>query len=976
MKKYIVTLIVAASCMTAVAESETIDGITWYYMVSNRCAYIGGVSSSVSGAITIPSTLGRCAVAGIEKDVFRSCTSITRVKIPEGVRHIGRYSFYDCTRLQSVELPASLEELGNNAFLMCSQLTEVHVCSPSHLREIGNGAFCYCDLRSFTVPASTRSIGDAAFSHCMNLSELQIQSGVTNIGWNAFDDCQGLESIVIPESVITMGSGMLAGCRNLRQITIPFVGSEVGNTGTNSALLGWMFEPSHGNLDYGDRYVARQYFNSTQYGEYLIPKTLTDVRITKETVLGTGALMGCRGLLNVEIPECVTNIGERAFSGCSGLTCVKIPNGVTGIGDAAFSNCTRVTTFRFEGNAPMMNGTGHFASVPSACTAYVYPGSTRWGVTIPGRWKGINIEYLKSVVFDANGGTVTADARWFVDGEAIGVLPIPMWTGYTFDGWYTTAIGGTKIEETTTVFADMTCYAVWHPFPPVFVPGSGTTFDDSLAVSISSEAEGAIIHYTTDGSVPTADSPVYRRFRINGKTIVKAVAEKNGMLSDVVTAEYALGQCDNPVITPSDGATFEWSGEQVSISWQGEDGVLRYTTDGSDPTPTSPIYEGMFTINDSTVIKAKAFGDQFFDSAVVTANITRVWVNVATPVVDAATSFTGSKTKVSISCATAGAVVRYTLNGNEPNSHSTKYTGPFYVTDSCTVKAYATKADYLASAVVTQAVEKVWNIGDTMGKPDHEFTTDGTGGVGWIRIEDVTAPNGEAMKSGTITHNQSSVLSTTVMGPGTLTFSWRTSCEDSGGQYDWDHAEFAVDGTAVLKRDGINSWTNESVRIVGEGEHVVTWTYKKDDVESEGADTVYVAGYGWVSDYTETKTTVVPVPYVWLTAHEPDVVDEYESYEASAKSKAANGRKVWECYVLGLDPESTTNDFRITSFPMKADGTPDLENIVFDPPEARWNVEGARPVVKGAVSLDGGWQTVTEENKGIFRFFKVEVVLP
>ena len=67
------------------------------------------------------------------------------------------------------------------------------------------------------------------------------------------------------------------------------------------------------------------------------------------------------------------------------------------------------------------------------------------------------------------------------------------------------------------------------------------------------------------------------------------------------------------MITPRDGATFEWAGELVAISWQGEDGVLRYTTDGSDPTRESPVYEGPFTISDSTVVKAKAFGDQFFD---------------------------------------------------------------------------------------------------------------------------------------------------------------------------------------------------------------------------------------------------------------------------------------------------------------------------------------------------------------------------
>ena len=57
---------------------------------------------------------------------------------------------------------------------------------------------------------------------------------------------------------------------------------------------------------------------------------------------------------------------------------------------------------------------------------------------------------------------------------------------------------------------------------------------------------------------------------------------------------------------------------------------------------------------------------------------------------------------------------------------------------------------------------------------------------------------------------------------------------------------------------------------------------------------------------------------------------------------------------------------------MKADGTPDLANIVFDSPEAKWNVEGARPVVKGAASLGGEWQPVTEENKAGFRFFNVD----
>ena len=372
------------------------------------------------------------------------------------------------------------------------------------------------------------------------------------------------------------------------------------------------------------------------------------------------------------------------------------------------------------------------------------------------------------------------------------------------------------------------------------------------------------------------------------------------------------------------------------------------------------------------------FSDEYFDSAVVTSRLTRVWENVATPVIDAAASFTGSKTKVVITCATKDATIRYTLNGNDPNSHSTKYTGPFYVTDSCTVKAYAVMTDYLNSSVATQEIVKVWGIGDSLGKPDHGFTTDGSAGAGWVPVVDAAAPNGEAMKSGAITYNQYSVLETTVMGSGTLTFSWRTSCEDSGGAYDWDHVEFAVDGTVLLKRDGINVWESESVVISGEGEHTVTWTYMKDDVEGDGDDAAYVAGYGWASDLTETQTTQVHVPYAWLLQHDPEIVDEYDAYEAAAKLMGENGHKVWESYAIGANPNDKNDSLKITAFNMKADGTPDLDAIVVSPAQSKWNVQGAmlRKVGKATLEGAGEWQPVTEENKAGMRFFRVEVVLP
>ena len=552
-----------------------------------------------------------------------------------------------------------------------------------------------------------------------------------------------------------------------------------------------------------------------------------------------------------------------------------------------------------------------------------------------------------TITFDVNGGQFSSPDESLtatLGCELPDCIPNPQKNGCVFAGWAvdpegTTMWYGSEGDKEICAYAipeNTTLYAVWIPLivgTPVISPESGTTFGTSLTVTMSCPTEGATIHYTTDGSDPTAESPVYSRFRIYGRTTVKAVAEKNGLLSDVATAEYALGRCVDPVFSLADGASFAHSNQVVSIRWH-YDGVLRYTIDGTDPTVESPIYEGPFAVSDSIELRAKVFSDDFFESSIVTSRLTRVWENVVTPQINAADSFTGSKRKVVISCATEGVTVRYTLNGNEPNSHSTKYTGPFYVTGSCIVKAYAVMADYLDSAVATQEIVKVWGIGDAMGKPDHAFSTDGSGGAGWTRVADATAPNGEAMKSGAISHNQSSVLSTKVMGPGTLTFSWRTSCEEDE-LHEWDHAEFSVDGMVLLRRDGVNSWREESVRIEGDGEHAVAWTYTKDNVESEGEDAAWVAGYGWASDYVETKTTAVPVPYAWLLRHDPEIVDEFDAYETAAKEVGENGYMLWESYVIGVNPNDRNDNLRITAFSLKADGTLDLDSIEVSPSKSQ-----------------------------------------
>ena len=64
-------------------------------------------------------------------------------------------------------------------------------------------------------------------------------------------------------------------------------------------------------------------------------------------------------------------------------------------------------------------------------------------------------------LLNANGGLVSPDRRIVVAGQSIGYLPDAEWEGHVFDGWFTAAVGGSKVSESAIVNADMTLYAHW-----------------------------------------------------------------------------------------------------------------------------------------------------------------------------------------------------------------------------------------------------------------------------------------------------------------------------------------------------------------------------------------------------------------------------------------------------------------------------------------------------------------------------------
>ena len=85
---------------------------------------------------------------------------------------------------------------------------------------------------------------------------------------------------------------------------------------------------------------------------------------------------------------------------------------------------------------------------------------------------------------------------------------------------------------------------------PTFNPEGGT-FTEAQSVSIACATSGATIHYTTDGTTPSANSTVYSTpISVTETTTIKAIAMKEGMNnSGIAEATYTIE-------TPSEPVTF------------------------------------------------------------------------------------------------------------------------------------------------------------------------------------------------------------------------------------------------------------------------------------------------------------------------------------------------------------------------------------------------------------------------------------
>ena len=210
-------------------------------------------------------------------------------------------------------------------------------------------------------------------------------------------------------------------------------------------------------------------------------------------------------------------------------------------------------------------------------------------------------------------------------------------------------------------------------------------------------------------------------------------------------AKYTLNAtpiCDTPTFSPT-----SWSNEAnqrtVTIT-SGTGGTIHYTTDGSNPTTSSPSISsgGTVTLDGNvTTLKAIAVRSGYANSSVGTAGAYNF--KCATPTANVNGGTYTTHQHITLSTATTGATIRYTTDGSAPTSSSTAYSGTINVTSTTRIRAKAFKNNYSDS----NEFDQTYTINATLAAPTFsvatgtQFTTSGT--------VTITAPAGSTLKYNT-----------------------------------------------------------------------------------------------------------------------------------------------------------------------------------------------------------------------------------
>ena len=253
-------------------------------------------------------------------------------------------------------------------------------------------------------------------------------------------------------------------------------------------------------------------------------------------------------------------------------------------------------------------------------------------------------------------------------------------------------------------------------------------FSDRTEVTITA-TPGAIIYYTTDGTVPTNGSQQYNTpITLTETTTIRAIAVEDGhIMSDVVgmafTKESSGGSSSSGGSTDSGSETAPPQEEtiQFDVSIRPNDSATvyvmqvtsladtdtmsyQYSINGTDYYSLQQLQtQETFGASQTVDLHVRAVGS---DDTILAAGNREITTPGASdvPTISGADKFS-DRTEVTIT-ATPGAIIYYTTDGTVPTNGSQQYNTPITLTETTTIRAIAVEDGHIMSDVVGMAFTK------------------------------------------------------------------------------------------------------------------------------------------------------------------------------------------------------------------------------------------------------------------------------
>ena len=634
----------------------------WFYGCRNLQTITGISNLTTSNVTSMCGMFAACAsltsldVSGFNTEnvtsmyvMFAACASLTSLDVSNF--NTGNVTdmagmFYRCSGLTSLDLS------GFNTANVTNMYCLFYGCS----------GLAYLDVSNF----NTANVTDmrAVFYGCSGLTSLDVSNfntaNVTNM-YCMFYGCSGLTYLDVSkfntENVTDM-SGMFYRCSGLTSLDVSHFNT--ANVTTLSGMFGYCSGLT--SLDVSGFNTQKVTNMSLMFRHCSSLMGLDVSGFNTENVSDMSVMFsGCSNLMSLDVSHFNTaNVTTMSnmFLGCSGLTSLDVGNfSTSNVSNMSlmFSSCSGLTSLDISAfnTSNVTDMFSMFGGCSSLTTIYA---SNEWSTASVTDGSDM---FTGCTALTGGAGTVYNEAH----------------TDYT----YAHVDGGTANPGYFTAKGSLQCSA------PVF-QRSGNT------LSLTSSTPNATIYYTTDGTTPTTNSTKYTGpITLTQNCTVKAIAVAEGYENSAV-ASYTVNWFQvEPV-------SIEFVNLQVQMSTVTPNARIYYTLDGSTPTVNSMQYTGPFSVSSNCTVRAIALKDNFNPSAV-----TRLYIDLNNVRCDSPTfQLTGSV--LTITSLTENATIYYTLDGTEPTTASTRYTGPVTLTRNGTVRAIAVRDGYLNSAVSTYTV--------------------------------------------------------------------------------------------------------------------------------------------------------------------------------------------------------------------------------------------------------------------------------